>query len=203
MVSASNRAAAEALAAWPDAVGGALALVGPEGAGKSHLAADWAERTGAVMLNDVAAELANLSEFEGRPVVLDGAESVDDETLFHLINLAQAEGGALLLTARTPPSAWETALPDLRSRLNAIRVVQVHEPDDDVLKGVLQRLFADRAITPSPELIEYLARRIERSIPAARRIVAELDADAGSRPITRALARELLEKEPAGGDLFD
>jgi len=203
VVGPSNRAAAEALAAWPDALGGVLALVGPEGAGKSHLAADWAERTGAVLLTDVAAELTDLSELEGRPVALDGAEGADDETLFHLINLAQAEGGALLLTARTPPSAWETRLPDLRSRLNAIRVVQVREPDDEVLKGVLQRLFADRAITPSPDLIEYLVRRIERSVPAARRVVAELDDNAGTRPITRALARELLEREPASGELFE
>jgi chromosomal replication initiation ATPase DnaA len=205
VVSSSNEAAVQALDAWPDWLGGVLALVGPEGSGKTHLAHDWARRHGAVLFSDVAAELADLSELEGRPVVVDDAQRLDDETLFHLINLAGVERGGLLLTARERPAAWTSTLPDLRSRLNAMRVVELQEPDDAVLRGVLERFFRQSSIRPSEELLEYLVRRIERSVPKAREIVARLDEAAGAdhRPVTRALAREILESEAGTGDLFD
>jgi chromosomal replication initiation ATPase DnaA len=120
--------------------------------------------------------------------------------LFHLLNSA-AERGGVLLTARTRPSAWPTALPDLRSRLNALSVAELSEPDDAVLSGVLARLFAQRSIRPPEDLIPYLLRRIERSVPKARDVVERLDEEAAAlhRPVTRALAREVLE---ASGDLF-
>lgn len=202
VVSASNRTAVEALDAWPGPLGGALCLVGPEGAGKTHLAGVWAERVGAVRLDGATAALADMPELEGRPVLLDDADEADDETLFHLLNLANAPGGSLLLTSRTPPAAWTSALPDLRSRLDALRVVLVAEPDDAVLGGVLRRMFEARAIRPSPDLVEYLVRRIERSVPAARDVVARLDDMAEHRPITRALARELFEHDEQAPDLF-
>jgi chromosomal replication initiation ATPase DnaA len=123
------------------------------------------------------------------------------EPLFHLLNGAVQAGG-LLLTARARPSAWTTTLPDLRSRLNALPVAELEEPDDAVLTGVLQRLFAERSIRPPDDLIPYLVRRIERSVPHARAVVARLDDEAAAlhRPVTRALAREVLE---ASGELFD
>ncbi len=205
VVSDANAAAVGALDGFPDGLGGALALVGPEGAGKTHLASDWAERNGAVFLSDVAAELVDLPDLEGRPVVVDDADKVGDETLFHLLNQAGASGGALLLTSRVRPAAWSIDLPDLRSRLNALRVAELGPPDDAILRGVLERYFALSSIRPSEELLEYLVRRIERSAARAREIVFKLDEAAGPehRPVTRALAREILEREPESGDLWD
>ncbi len=202
VVSSSNAAAVQALDGWPDAVGGVLAIVGPRGAGKTHLLRAWAERTGAVVLEGELAALSDLAELEGRPVAVDDADHVDDETLFHLINMAGHPGAGLVLASREPPAAWETTLPDLHSRLNAVRVVQIGEPDDAVLRGVLVRFFEQNAVRPSPELLEYLVRRIERSVPKARDVVRRLieAAAPAHRPVTRALAREILETED---DLFD
>lgn len=201
-VGPSNAAAVAALDAWPNGVGGGLALVGPEGAGKSHLAADWAERVGAVALLGAEAALADLSQLEGRRVLLDQAEAVDDETLFHLLNLAALPGGALLLAARTAPVAWRVSLPDLRSRLDALRVVTLGPPDDAVFTAMLRRQFEARAIRPSDELLAYLVRRLERSGRAAREAVERLDAHAGERPVTRALARALFDQGEESGELF-
>lgn len=197
VVSPANERAVSVLDSWPGGQGGVLALVGPEGSGKSHLASNWAERTGAEFLADVAAEVADWPSLEGRPVVIDDADRVDDETLFHLINQAHMPGGGLLLVSRRAPAAWTADLPDLRSRLDAIRVIELGLPDDVVLWGVLDRFFRQRSITPSPDLLEYLVRRIERSVPHAREIVARMAAD--HRPPTRVLARELLDRD-AGED---
>lgn len=193
-----NEAAFRELERWPDGVGRVMAICGPAGCGKSRLAALWAERVGAVGLNGAEAAHMDPLELEGRPVLLDIAQDADDETLFHLINLAQADGGALLMVSRPPPRLWDVAVPDLRSRLDAVRVVAMEAPDDEVLAAILRARFAERSITPGEEVIDYLVRRIDRSAAAASNVVDRLDAL--HRPVTRALARQVLD---VGGDTLD
>ena len=191
----SNAEALCVLARWPDGAGSVLALYGPAGSGKSRIAADWAERVGAMPLNGVEAALVDPLELEGRPILLDHARDADDETLFHLINLAQAGGGALLLVDRAPPRAWSADLPDLRSRLDAVRTVGIEAPDDVVLSAILRARFAERSITPSDDVIDYLVRRLDRSAETAATVVARLDAL--HRPVTRVLARQALDQMDA------
>lgn len=190
--SACNEAAATELARWPDGAGRVMAICGPAGCGKSRLAATWAERVGAIGMNGAEAALMDPLELEGRPILLDIARDADDETLFHLINLAQQDGGALLMVSRPSPRLWEVALPDLRSRLNAVRVIAMDPPDDVVLAAILRTRFAEHSITPGDDVIDYLVRRIDRSAAAAGEIVARLDAQ--HRPVTRALARQVLDE---------
>jgi chromosomal replication initiation ATPase DnaA len=199
----SNARAVAALDAWPAWHGGALALAGPEGCGKTHLARAWAEACGAVILGREAPDLAAA---DGRPVLLEDVDrGAPEEALFHLINMAARPGGGLLVTARTPPAAWPAALPDLRSRLNALPLALIEDPDDRVLEAVLRKLFAERAIRPKDDVYPYLIRRMERSVPRAREIVERLDeaADEAARPISRALARQVLEDDNANLDLFE
>ncbi len=196
-----NDEAARVLDRWPDDAGRVMAICGPAGCGKSHLAAIWAERVGAVPLNGAEAALADPIELEGRPVLLDIAQDADDETLFHLINLAQADGGALLLVSRPSPRLWSVQVPDLRSRLDALRVVAMEAPDDAVLAAILRTRFSERSITPGDGVIDYLVRRIDRSAAAAAEIVERLDAV--HRPVTRVLARQVLDAADESADLFE
>lgn len=196
-VSGSNAVAATALEDWPSEPGSIMALYGPQGCGKSHMAAAWVERVGAIALNGEEASWCDLSQLEGRPVLLEEADGADDETLFHLINLTQATGGALLMVSRDPPAAWMTRLPDLRSRLNAIRTIAVEVPDDAVLAAMLKNAFAARNIVPGEGVIDYLVRRIDRSAQSAEIIVDRLDIY--HRPVTRVLARQVLEGDFTAG----
>ena len=199
--SETNREAMKALDDWPAWHGGCLTLIGPEGSGKTHLALDWAERAGAAILSAACTDLGGAYD---RPVLMEDAENAHPETLFHLINLAGASGG-LLLTSRAHPRTWPAELPDLRSRLNALQVAEIGEPDDAVLEGVLRKFFRERNIKPTEDVYPYLMRRIERSVRMAREIVARLDeaADAEEREITRALARQILESDARTLDLFE
>ena len=191
-------------ARWPL---GKLALVGPEGSGKTHLAHVWAAETGARILP--AAELADaiLPDLAaaGRIAVEDidrtPGDAATERALFHLHNLLLEGGGRLLLSARTPPARWLVALPDLRSRVAAMTVAELPVPDDALLSAVLVKLLADRQIAVSPALVDYLVPRIDRSFAAARDIVERLDraALAEARPVNRALAARLLDNLPPGG----
>lgn len=201
VISASNAEAADVLARWPDGVGSVLSLHGPAGSGKSRLAAVWAERVGAIPLHGSEAAIVDARDLEGRPVLLDRAPDADDESLFHLINLAVASGGCLLLVSRSSPRNWPVTLPDLRSRLNAVRTVSIEAPDDAILSAILHARFAERSITPSAEVIDYLVRRLDRSSDAAALVVDRLDAL--HRPVTRALARQVLDALAASETVDD
>lgn len=199
----SNAQAVAALDAWPAWHGGCLVLVGAEGSGKTHLAQVWAAQAKALVLDRTTTDV---SAANGRPVLVEDVDQgIDAETLFHLINMAGHDGGSLLLTARLAPTAWPAELPDLRSRLNALPVTLIEEPDDQVLEGVLRKFFRERSIRPPKEVFPYLLRRMQRSIPAAREIVKRLDeaADDEQRPISRALARQILEDDTENLDLFE
>ena len=206
VVSPSNTEAVKALDAWPSWHAGCLALIGPEGVGKSHLALSWAREIGAAILP--AKGRVELGSLQGRPVLYEDADrdrARRDEILFHLINMAGQPGGGLLLTGRTTPSGWAAALPDLHSRLNALPVAQIDEPDDLILESVLRKFFRERNIRPTEDVFPYLLRRIERSAPKALAMVKRLDeaADAEGRAVSRALARQILEAEPPTLNLFE
>lgn len=201
VIGASNATAVAAVDAWPAWLGGALALVGPEGSGKSHLAEAWAADVGAIALQRGDPDIVAAAD---RPALIEDVDQgAPDEALFHLINIAARNGRGLLLTARRPPALWPAGLPDLRSRLNALAVVEIEAPDDTVLEGVLRRFFRARNIRPPEEVYPYLLRRMSRSIPDAAEIVRRLD-EAGDtlRPVTRVLARQILEGE-ADADAID
>lgn len=206
--SPANQQALAAIDAWQDWPGRKMLLVGPEGAGKTHLARIWAEIAGATLIEAAALAATDLAFLARAPVVVEDAQliagNVAAETaLFHLHNLA-APAHHLLITAMTPPRDWGLALPDLQSRLQAAALTTLAPPDDALLSAVLIKLFADRQIIVSPQLITYLVNRMDRSIAAAQDIVERLDAVALAlgRPVNRALAANLFPQSQ-GADCLD
>lgn len=206
VVSATNEQAAALVDRWPDWPSAVVVLAGPPGSGKTHLASIWQARAGALKVDArrIGDCIANLGV---RPALIDDVDAgpVDEHGLFHLINAVRGAGSHLLLTARRFPSAWGVRLPDLASRLKAAATVEIHEPDDLLLAGVITKLFADRQVEVEPHVVQYLVRRIERSLATAMRVVERLDRTALERktPITRALASETISAMDEGQGEFD
>lgn len=184
---------------------GLLLIVGPEGSGKTHLAHIWSQRVQAHWVSpaQLHTHIDALLDNDARPpLVLDEADGVagtaNEEALFHLVNHYRGQG-ELLLTARAPARDWGLRLPDLITRLNASAHVTLSQPDEALLAAVLVKLFSDRQLLVQPALIDYLLTRMERSLASARSLVAQLDERALqlSRPITRSLAREVLDAADA------
>ena len=192
-----NEAALALIDRWPDWPARTIALVGPEGAGKSHLAAIWAKAAGGRVIASHAIDAASVPQAlaTGALVIEDaGRGDLDEAALFHLLNLANEQQAHILITARDAPASWPIALPDLASRLRALTVATLDPPDDAMLAAVLVKLFADRQLAVDQRLIDFLVLRIERSFAAARAAVAEIDSEAMrlKRPVNRALASEVL-----------
>ena len=175
-MSECNADAVTAVRAWPDWPAPILLLIGPKGSGKTHIGQAWAA--------------------EAHGSFVDDADQHDEAGLFAIMNAAlNGDIKGLLLAARTAPTEWEIAMPDLRSRLiNTPRAV-LEEHDDNILEPVLRRLFEERGRQVSQGLIEYLLKYQTRTIAAQRDIAAELEvaAQAAKADLTKAFAAKYLK----------
>jgi chromosomal replication initiation ATPase DnaA len=185
--------------AWPEQ---RLALFGPPGCGKSHLLHIWAQRTGAAVQSG-----QTLAGLEGVPLrgglALDDADWVRDETLLlHLLNTARDRNLHLLLSGQAAPARWTVRLPDLSSRLRAIAAAEIRPPGDDLLAVLLKRLIADRQLTVTEAVQDWLLLRLPRSAAALREAVARLDREslAFGSAITRPLAARMLNADDLDPD---
>lgn len=197
LVGGSNRAAFELLERWPDWPAPVVVLAGPVGSGKTHLVNAFRDETGAAVIEAPALDEAAVAALAGAPaIVVENTHlGVDNTALFHLLNAARQSDKKVLITSRTWPASWKISLPDLMSRLRAATPVEILEPDDDLLRRVLVKLFADRQIAVDLGVVDYLVVRMERSLEVALRAVEAIDQEAlaGRVKITKPLAGRVLE----------
>jgi chromosomal replication initiation ATPase DnaA len=200
----ANAEALRAIEAWPDWAGRMLLLVGPAGSGKSHLGAIWARAAEAAtveaesLIEAMPADLARC-----KAILIENADRIGaaEANLFHLVNLVRESGASMLLTARSAPDGWGLKKPDLRSRLRVAPVVTLREPDAELARAVLFKLFSDRQLAVEPAVIAYIGLRIDRSLGAARAIVEALDREALARgkAVTRGMAALVLRDAQGEG----
>jgi chromosomal replication initiation ATPase DnaA len=197
LVGEANADATAFIDAWPDWPASVVLLIGPAGSGKSHLARAFAERSGAPVIDAIDLGDHDPTELVGRgALAIEDADEpgLDQKALFHLLNAARGRGASVLITTETVPSTWNIVLPDLASRLRAAQPAFLGPPDDDLLRRVLVKLFADRQITVDAGVLDVLLTRMERSFAAAGRLVDALDREslARGRKVTRAMAQEIV-----------
>ena len=198
LVAPSNAEAVAWIDRWPDWQSHILVLFGPSASGKSHLSAVWAQKTNASFwtAEDIISE-KTLSD--KRSLVIDRADlligDAEAETkLFHLYNMAKEQQSSLLMTMAVPPSQLSFCVPDLSSRLRASQAIGIDAPDDALLSAVIVKLFSDRQIKISPEVLRYIIPRMDRSFDAAKQLVADADKLALSqkKPVSIPIMRQVL-----------
>ena len=198
-VSSSNQAAIELIDQWPNWPAPAMFLQGPIGSGKSHLAHVWQMASEARIFKASDFTSSKISDDEMTSMVIEDLDGgiADEHALFHLINLAKEKGFHLLFTSVASPGQIKIDLPDLRSRIRALAVVSIQAPDDMLLRFMLLKQFEDRQLEVTPQLIEYILPRMERSFEGVGKAVQEIDkaALASGRKLTRQFVGDVLRSQ--------
>ncbi|MET0308615.1 MAG: DnaA/Hda family protein [Sphingomonas sp.] len=169
LVGESNLRAVQQLERWATWPVMAALLVGPRKSGRSLLARIFAAKTGATIIDD--------------------AERMREADIFHAWNQAQADHRPLLIVADAAPPEWQVKLPDLRSRLAASPLLVMGPPDDSLIPQLLERAFARHLLHAKPDVIAWIAKRVERSHIAVLRVADALETEGSQRlsiPIVRA-----------------
>lgn len=186
MVSSCNKDALKAIERWPDWPFFALSIYGPKGCGKTHLAHIFQDtvalksnkplKAGIIKALEVkTSKVARLHAQNPCLIVEDISSKIDEEAFFHLYNLYHNEGGFLLFTSRVPLARLNFGLPDLKSRFKMVPGVPILEPDDEMLEALIVKLFSDRQITISLEVLNYIIQNMERSFSYAFDLVKRTD----------------------------
>lgn len=219
LVAPCNVEAAQMIDNWPDWPFFAVCIYGEEGCGKTHLANVFANnvsvrnnypyRIPTIKAKDIRLDTPHKLFARHRCLIVeDLTAKINNEAMFHLYNLYRNEGGNILFTSQLAPARLHFQLPDLRSRMNIVPSIEIKAPDDELLSCLLVKLFMDRQITVSPELINYIIANMQRSFSFARKIVAEIDRISLSRKraVTLPIVKEafdILAEEKLQGDLFE
>ena len=196
-VSAANTMAVamiEDMDHWPQ---GKLMIIGPKGAGKTHLLDIWAQDNNAQFW---APDWRDLPD-PGAAIAIDNvdtfAQDRDAQTaLFHVHNHLAATNGRLLMASSTAIAQADFTLPDLGSRLQATTTAQISPPDDTLMQAVIHKHFSDRQIFPTPSAVAYLTKNIDRSFEAISQAIAQLDHQSltQGRKITRTMVKQILDQ---------
>lgn len=210
LISPCNEEAVKLIDSWPHWNFFAACIYGSEGCGKTHLSNVFSNRVSLLTnypykIPSIKAEqiknenIYDLFHENSCLIVEDLKREINEEAMFHLYNLYRNEGGNILFTSQEAPARIKFSLKDLQSRLNIIPSVEIKAPDDELLSSLLIKLFMDRQINVSPEVISYILNNMERSFAYARKIVAETDRLSLSRK--RAISISLVKDAMA--DLAD
>lgn len=204
VISDSNEKAFAMIELWPHWPDPLLLILGPPGAGKSHLGAIWASAAGAKSMAAAALASADIEALASAPLLLEDCETaVEAEAkLFHLLNLMRERRLALLITAKAPPEAWGLATADLVSRLRLSPSVEIGRPDDALIRAVLVKLLVERQLMIDTHVVDYIALRLDRSLDAARAFITALDRESLARHkrISKAIAADVFVALGGGDD---
>ncbi|HVX39813.1 MAG TPA: DnaA/Hda family protein [Gemmatimonadaceae bacterium] len=216
--------AADAIVAVPGSRYNPLFIHGPSGVGKTHLLnaiGNGLVATAGPGVACVAAQLfvdeliAALQEGTvdrwrtryraATALLLDDVQFVagkerTQEELFHVFNALYADGKQLVIASDRPPRELSGLEERLRSRFEGGLVVEMQSPDRDLRERLYARFLRDLGVSPTGEMLGYLAERpvasVREIIGTANRIVAS--AEVAAVPVTIGFIRAELEPDDAG-----
>ena len=176
-------------------------ISGPSFSGKTHLSKILIKNIGSNESLYIDRDYKKIIEKVGSSnlIVIENIDKVledkSEEDLFHIINFTKENDKKLLMTSCKSISNIEFKLEDLKSRLNAILEAKIMQPDDELMKLVLIKIFNDKQLLINPNVINFLKSRLERSYKSINDFIKKIDKFSleKGKKITIALINDLIK----------
>jgi chromosomal replication initiation ATPase DnaA len=173
-----------------------VVVVGPPGAGKSHMARALSLLKGGSLVtterNYDPLQLVQSCQL----IIVDDYDRYDDENwLFHLYNLAKEHQRQVAYFGQATPASHSFAVNDLASRLRSLPCLEIQEPDDELFRKLFRKELLKRGMLCGDDILEYIYRRFERSYATIHQLVQAIDEVTLSqqRALTLPLLKEITE----------
>jgi len=166
-------------------------LFGPKKSGKSYLAQIWLKKNNAKQYKNNYDFILN----QKKNILIDNLLFFDEEKIFHIVNNCILNKSKVLVTSDSKINEIDFKIKDLSSRLKTFSILEINQPNDEMLLAILTKLLVDKQfIINSNDIFEYILRRVDRSYQGINEIVSKLDILSleKKRQLTIPLIKEIL-----------
>ena len=184
-ISPKNEIAFNMIQNWPNWNFQLTYIYGPEKCGKTLISSIWKKKSKAILLDDIKLNgfmenNIDIDDIKNKNWIIDDIEYFlkkgYDEKILNLINIIlSVKDSFVLVTSKFPPKFLSTKIADLLSRLSSSLVIEVFQPDNELLSRIIKKYLDERSISISKKSLDYITLRIERSYEKALEIAKKID----------------------------
>ena len=187
-VSNKNELAYKMIRKWPEWPTQVVYIYGSEKCGKSLVCKLWKDISRGIYINkknflEKLIAQNDLTYIQNHNWIIDDVDyiiSFEDnkyeEKILNLINIIKTSGkNNILMTSRKMPRFLDSRLKDLISRISSATVIEMRDPDEILLKKIIEKYLNERNIQINDESLDYLINRIERSYKSALKFAKQID----------------------------
>tara|TARA_B100000579_G_C22803188_1_gene841049 strand:+ start:621 stop:1253 length:633 start_codon:yes stop_codon:yes gene_type:complete len=148
-------------------------LFGPSKSGKTHLINIWKEKNDALIYKNNLIEIINSKKNVAIDDVLDFKS---EEEIFHIINHCNSYNLKVFVTSSFRLNTYSHNLNDFYSRLKSFYYVEINQPDEEMCKIIMTKLFYEKQIiVKNNEIFNYIFNRVNRTYSEIYSVIEKLD----------------------------
>tara|TARA_B100000131_G_scaffold298054_1_gene317329 strand:- start:476 stop:1144 length:669 start_codon:yes stop_codon:yes gene_type:complete len=197
-VSKSNYFAYGIINKWPKWEKNILNIYGESFSGKTHLSKIFLNKNKGIIIyekdiNDKIFQKLKLYE----NIIMDNFNhKIDEKLLYSIFNFIDNENKYLVINSINPINEYKYKLKDLKSRAKNCLFAKIEIPDDELMNAIIFKNFSDRQINIDSKLIDYIAKRIDRSYSKISQFIYKIDELSlkKKKPIDFKIIKEILKK---------
>jgi len=177
VLSKSNKHIYNFLNRWPKWERNFINIIGQKFSGKTHLINIFIKKNNGIRINGQSLNEEDLKKIEiHKNIIIEDLTSNINENLFYsLMNLIEQDNKYVIITSLNPIVDIDFNLIDLKSRAKSFLLLNIEQPDDELIFGIILKNLSDRQILLDKKLIDYIVKRIERSYSKIHNFIYKID----------------------------
>ena len=177
VLSKSNKHIYNFLDRWPKWERNFINIIGQKFSGKTHLINIFIKKNKGISISGQflnEEDLKKISIYENI-IIEDLTSNINENLLYSLMNLVEHNNKYVIITSLNPIVNIDFKLVDLKSRAKNFLLLNIEQPDDELIFGIILKNFSDRQILLDKKLIDYIVKRIERSYSKIHNFIYKID----------------------------